>query len=129
MKYRKSIHLLIVAIAALVCVACEGSKTYRGNWKAMGVGGEKIEIKFEAKRLVITYSTGTKAYKYTQNAVSINNTEETFGIQLSNGQYFQIYFPNMKQANAGLIKDGNGKWTYTISRKAYTTYDDIIKRK
>jgi hypothetical protein len=111
-------------------IGCSGSKTYRGLWKATDKTGQKFEISFEAKSFTITDNDGkTVQFDYTQNSVAIENSVETYGIQLKDGRAYQIYFPNSNNENIGLIKDGNGSPLYTISRTGYLYYDDIYKLK
>lgn len=118
------------AFIVMVLTGCNGSKTYRGSWKAMDTNGQKFDILFDAKSFTIKDATGgTKQYDYTQNSISIENSVETYGIQLADGRSYQINFPNSSNESVGLIKDGNGMPVYTISRSEYLKYGDVYKLK
>lgn len=123
----KKFFTLIAFASLLFFSSCEGSDTYQGKWKAMDQNGAKSEITFSPKSFSIKDSTGkSKAYEYTQNSVSSKNSVETYGIHLSDGRGYQIYFP-LKDESIGMILDENGKQMYTISRKNYIAYEDIYK--
>ena len=124
------ILFFFASLIVIVLTGCSGSKTYRGAWKAMDADGQKFELFFDAKSFSIKDITGgTKQYDYTQNSISIENSVETYGIQLADGRSYQINFPNTGNETVGLIKDGNGMPVYTISRNGYLQYGDIFKLK
>jgi hypothetical protein len=109
-------------------IACSGSDTYRGKWKAMDKEGNKFEISFEPKSFTVTDSLGKEAkYDYTQNSVSIKNSAATYGIQLGDGRGYQIHFPNTAYEYQGSLRDENGVTLYTLNRNEYTPYEDIYK--
>ncbi len=121
---------LSAVLLLTLLIGCSGSKTYRGLWKATDKTGQKFEIFFQAKSFTITDNDGkTVQFDYNQNSIAIENSVETFGIQLKDGRGYQIYFPNSSNENIGLIKDENGNPIYTISRTDYLNYDDIYKLK
>ena len=121
---KQAIFLLSIAIA-LLC-GCSGSGTYRGVWKAVNSSGEKFQIVFEAKSVSIKDSTGnTNNYEYTQNSVSIKNSVETYGINLSDGRSYLINFPIADDESKGVIEDQNGNLLYLIGRKKYIKYEEI----
>ncbi|MBS1634471.1 MAG: hypothetical protein JST26_01025 [Bacteroidetes bacterium] len=129
-KNMKQISILLLALFTVFLISCAGSDTYRGAWKAMDADGAKYDLVFDAKSLIIKDSTGNSStIGYTQNSVHIENSVETYGIQLSDGRTYQINFPIAHDESLGLIKDGNGVPMYTISRKAYTTYDEAFRLK
>lgn len=122
--------MALLGILALLFVGCEGSKTYRGSWKATDASGAKFELLFDAENLTITDALGKKAtFSYTQNSVNIENSVETYGIKLDDGRGYLINFPNAKSENVGFIKDENGNPIYTISRTDFIKYDDVYKLK
>lgn len=124
----KKISVALLGILAVVLVACSGSDTYRGSWKATDVKGEKFELFFNAKDFTVRSSSGKKEkFEYSQNSVQIENSVSTYGIQLADGRNYQINFPKSDDESMGLIKDGNGTPLYVISRKGYLNYDDIFK--
>ncbi len=122
---RKALNFLL-ALVIVSLYSCSGSDTYRGVWKALNVRGEKLEINFEAKSLTIKDSTGQiKTYNYKQNSVSIKNSVETYGIQVSDGKSYQINFPIANDETMGVIKDAAGTPLYIIGRSRYVQYDEI----
>ncbi|MEP7236889.1 MAG: hypothetical protein ABI685_03450 [Ferruginibacter sp.] len=116
----------ILALVLISLYSCSGSDTYRGLWKAVDQRGDKFEITFEAKSLSIKDSAGQiKTYTYKQNSVSIQNSVETYGIQVSDGRSYQINFPIANDETKGVIKDGAGMLIYLIGRSGYVKYEDI----
>jgi hypothetical protein len=126
----KKFTVLLLGVLIVFLVGCSGSESYRGSWKAMDANGAKYEIFFDAKSFTVKDSTGkSEKYDYTQNSVKIENSLKTYGIKLGDGRGYQINFPNARNETLGLIKDENGNPIYTISRNAYTSYEDIYKLK
>jgi hypothetical protein len=126
---RKSTNILL-GIISILLYSCSGSDTYRGLWKATDAKGDKLEITFDAKSFSIKDSTGNASkFDYTQNAVSIENSVETYGITLSDGREYLINFPLADDESKGIIKDAEGNPVYTIGRGAYLKYEDIYKLK
>jgi hypothetical protein len=120
----------LLGIISILLYSCSGSETYRGLWKATDLKGEKLEITFDAKKFSIKDSTGkASSFEYTQNSVSIENSVETYGIQLSDGRGYFINFPFADDESKGIIKDAGGNPVYTIGRVAYLKYEDIYKLK
>ncbi|WP_163408029.1 hypothetical protein [Flavobacterium ajazii] len=112
-------------------LSCEGSDIYQGKWKALNLKGEKYQIIFSQKEIIIKNSLGKSVkHSYTQSGMghhgSSDKSIDTCKILLDNGQNYQIYFPKNDES-AGLIIDGNGSQVFSISRKDYLTYDDIYK--
>ncbi len=104
-----------------------GIHVWQGKWKAMNEEGERFEIEFKPKQFSITDSTGKAVlHDYVQNSVKSENSIETYGIRLSDGRGYQIYFPKNDES-VGLILDENGVQMFTISRKDYISYDAIYK--
>lgn len=126
----KKIITPIIAILSIALSGCSGSETYRGQWKAMDAAGEKSDITFSAKSFTVRYGKGKiDTFEYKQNAVSIENSVETYGIRLKDGRTYEINFPIADDESTGLIKDGSGNPLYTIGRKDYVKYEDIFKLK
>jgi hypothetical protein len=126
----KAIILSFIGIIGLILISCSGSNTYRGNWKAMTLNGEKVDIVFAEKKLTISDSLKESVtVDYTQNSVNIENSVKTYGIKLNDGRGYQINFPLANNENVGLIKDENGNVIYSISRIDYVKYEDIYKLK
>ena len=122
----KKIHILI-ALIFIIFISCDGSDSYQGKWKAMDSTGNKFEITFTTNDFIIKNSKGkAKQYSYTQNAIKYENGISSYGILLSDGRGYQIYFPK-KDESIGIINDENGKQMFTIARKDYITYEDIYK--
>jgi hypothetical protein len=116
----------LLALVLISLYSCSGSDTYRGLWKAIDSKGEKFEINFEAKNVTIKDSTGKiNTYKYKQNSVSIQNSVETYGIQVSDERSYQINFPIANDETRGVIKDAAGNLIYIIGRSGYLKYEDI----
>ncbi len=123
---KKSVFLSLVVLASIL-LACSGSDTYRGEWKATDTRGGKSKITFEAKSFVLTDSLGkNKKFNYTQNSIKTENGIETYGIVLEDGRKYEINFPVASDETIGIIKDGNGKLMYAIGRKNYVSYEDVF---
>ena len=117
-----------MSVAFLWMVACSGSDTYRGKWKAQTLTGEQMEIIFDAKKMTLVDSTKKKiTFDYRQYSINIRNAVETYGITLEDGRSYQINFPIASNEDIGLIVDGNGQLLYTIGRTDYINYEDIYK--
>lgn len=124
----KKASIALLGIVTVILIGCSGSDTYQGHWKATDAKGAKFDLFFTAKRFTIKDSLGKgQEFEYSQNSVSIENSIETYGIQLADGRKYQINFPNAKDEALGLIKDENGSPVYTISRKNYIHYEDVFK--
>ena len=122
---RKIINLLLGLVLISLC-SCSGSDTYRGLWKAINERGEKFDINFDAKSFTVKDSTGkVETYQYKQNSVSIKNSIETYGIQVSDGKSYQINFPIANDETKGAIQDATGRPIYIIGRGNYVKYEDV----
>lgn len=120
--------LSLLFLSALILCGCDGSKTYRGLWKAVDSEGKKFEIYFESESLAIKDSSGkSKHYNYTQISAAIDNGVVTYGIELNDSRVYLINFPNSKDKSVAIIKDENGNPIYTISRTGYLKNTDIYK--
>jgi hypothetical protein len=118
---------IILLLSVLFLISCEGSDSYQGKWKAVDPKGNKFDILFSPTIFFIKDIKGNvKKYKYTQNSIKSENSIETYGVLLEDGRGYQIHFP-MKDGSAGFILDENGVQMYTISRKAYMTYEELYK--
>lgn len=126
---RKIINLLLALVLISLC-SCSGSDTYRGLWKAINERGEKFDINFDAKSFTVKDSTGkVETYQYKQNSVSIKNSIETYGIQVSDGKSYQINFPIANDETKGAIQDATGRPIYIIGRGNYVKYEDVYGMK
>jgi len=113
-------------VGMFLLASCEGSDTYRGDWKATDMQGLQADIHFEAKSMTLTHADGKKTeYTYKQNQVKTENGLMTDGIQLGDGRSLQVYFPIKENNNRGLILDANNHVLYTISRDEYLFYNDL----
>ncbi|MBD3583928.1 hypothetical protein [Flavobacterium selenitireducens] len=120
--------ILLSALAFSTILACSGSETYRGAWKATDANGDKFDITFDAEHFVIRDQSGKKAnFEYSQNSVNISNSIETYGIQLGDGRAYKINFPVADDETIGVITDGNGQPLYTIDRDEYKRYEEIYR--
>lgn len=126
---RKIINLLLGLVLISLC-SCSGSDTYRGLWKAINERGEKFDINFDAKSFTVKDSSGkVETYQYKQNSVSIKNSIETYGIQVSDGKSYQINFPIANDETKGAIQDATGRPIYIIGRGNYIKYEDVYGMK
>lgn len=124
----RKLGIFLMSVAFLWMVACSGSDTYRGKWKAQTLTGEQMEIIFDAKKMTLVDSTKKKiTFDYRQYSINIRNAVETYGITLEDGRSYQINFPIASNEDIGLIVDGNGQLLYTIGRTDYINYEDIYK--
>ncbi len=118
--------ILPLIIGMFIFASCEGSDTYRGDWKATDMQGAHAEIHFEAKSMSVTHADGQKSeYTYKQNQVKNENGVMTYGIKLGDGRSLQLYFPITENKSRGLILDANSHVIYTISRDEYLFYNDL----
>lgn len=123
----KKRQLLLLFLFSIVLFSCEGSDAYQGKWKAINRDDERFEITFTAKEIITKDSKReTVKYEYTQHSIEYKNGVSTYGIQLSDGREYQLFFPK-KDKSVGMLLDKDGRIVYTLSRKAYVTYDDIYK--
>ncbi|MCY1540827.1 hypothetical protein D9M68_764890 [compost metagenome] len=123
----KNITLLLITACIFLLAGCSGSDVYRGAWKATDASGHRFELFFEEKDFTVKDSTGkVTSFSYTQNQVSIQNSVETYGIQLKDGRSYKINFPIKDNEKVGLILDQNGSPMYTISRTGYMKYEEIF---
>lgn len=124
----KKSTFFLTSLAFTLLIACSGSETYRGEWKATDAQGSKFDIDFGASNFSVTDDKGKKQkYGYNQKSINIADGVETYGITLDDDRFYQITFPNSKDETIGLIKDGNGVPLYTIGRKDYVSYNDLYK--
>lgn len=122
----KKVKYILVLLAVVFLAACSGSDTYRGDWKATNAEGEQYSLTFQAKSFTVTNVDGEVTnYNYTQNSVSIENSVETYGLNLEDGRKYQLNFPLANDESVGVLLDSNGKVLYAIGRNDYITYDDI----
>lgn len=118
----KTLSTLLLALLATVLCACEGSDTYRGSWNAIDPSGAKFKITFGAKNITIKDSTGkSENYTYKQNSVALKNKTKTYGIELSNGTQYTIYFEDLDTDSTGIIGNSNGQGVYMISKKTLSS--------
>ncbi len=121
----KKITLLFSALLLTLLTACSGSDTYRGKWKATDSDGNKFQIDFSEKSFVVDDGSQKKnKFDYTQNSVSMKNSTTTYGIELSDGRHYSIYFPTNDESQAFILDDAGAR-LYTISRKDYKTANEV----
>ena len=118
---------LVIVMLCLILISCQGSESYQGKWKALDTKGKKYEIVFSPTNVSIIDSLGKSTkYNYIQNSFKHENSVDTYGIKLSDGRGYEIYFPK-EDESVGLIRDENGVQMFTISRNNYLKYEDIYK--
>ncbi|HYG14726.1 MAG TPA: hypothetical protein VEC12_03165 [Bacteroidia bacterium] len=121
---------LLLAVLLVILASCSGSDTYQGKWKATDAAGNKFEIDFAPKSVTIKGSKGDSTlYEYTQNSINIENSVETYGINLDDGRTYSIHFPIADDESKGVIMGPSGNLIYTIDRKKFTMYEGIYKLK
>jgi hypothetical protein len=124
----KNVFKSILFCVVFLLASCSGSDVYQGNWKATDAEGRQFEIDFEPKKLSIKDANGkVKDFEYTQNSVKIENSVKTYGIHLSDGRVYNIFFPIANETSKGLILLENNEPLYTISRTSYIQYRDLYK--
>jgi hypothetical protein len=115
---------LLVFIVGLT--GCSGSDVYQGNWKATDSEGNRFEIDFMPKSFKVNDLKGKiVAYEYTQNSVKIENSVKTYGIKLSDGRMFKIFFPLADDTSKGVLMLSNDEPLYTLCRTEYIEYKDL----
>ncbi|MCX6209205.1 MAG: hypothetical protein NTZ59_06770 [Bacteroidetes bacterium] len=123
----KKLSTILLGFAMFFLASCSGSETYRGAWKAMDKEGEKFELVFKSKSFSVKDSLGVvKQLNYKQTRITIENGIKTYGITLKDGRSYEINFPKANDESIGLIKDENGTPIYTICRKEFTKFEDIL---
>lgn len=127
----KTCYLIPLFFSVLVLLgSCSGSDVYQGNWKATDADGEKYEINFEPQSFSIKDKTGkSDKFDYTQNSVKIENDVKTYGIQVSDGRTYCIFFPIANDTSKAVILLHNNQPLYTISRTSYIQYKELYKLK
>jgi hypothetical protein len=124
---KNSINAISVSLI-LFLASCSGSDVYQGNWKAKDAEGNKFEIVFEPKSFEIKDVNGkVLKYEYAQNSVKIENTVKTYGIHLSDGRIYNIFFPMANDTTKAIIRLPNDEIIYTMSRTSYIGYKDLYK--
>lgn len=130
----KKFKLALVIFSIILISSCEGSESYQGHWKALNLKGEKYEITFSPKEIILKDSFGKYIkHSYIQSESghygSSERSIDTYKILLDNGQNYQIHFPKNDES-IGLIfdvVDEKQSLMFTISRKKYLTHNDINK--
>jgi len=116
--------------ALLVLASCSGSDVYQGHWKATDPDGKKYEINFEPEIFSIKDQSGhVDKFEYTQNSIKIENSVKTYGIHISDGRAYTIFFPIANDTSKAVILFQNTQPLYTISRTSYIEYKDLYKLK
>ncbi|PBQ33054.1 hypothetical protein CNR22_15130 [Sphingobacteriaceae bacterium] len=124
----KKIISVLISLAAFFLIACSGSDTYLGKWKATNANGDKFDLEFSAKKFSVKDSSGQiKKYEYKQHSIHIDNSIKTYGIKLEDGRAYDIHFPKENDDNIALIRDEQGQPLYTLSRKDYIKYESVYK--
>lgn len=119
---------LMLIFILLILVACEGSSTYRGSWKATSIDSSKLIINFDAKKITLEDSNHkVTSFDYTQNSVSIENSISTYGIQVSDGRNYLIRFPISKNKKICFVMDENENLVYTLCKDSFMIYDAVYK--
>lgn len=121
----KKTKRVLIAAFLLLLIACSGSDTYRGLWKATNAEGKQLDILFDEKELRISQEEQTETYQYTQNSINISNGIKTYGIQLNDGRVFQIQFPIPDDDSKAAMLDANGSPVFIISRDEYLGYKEV----
>lgn len=124
----KNVFLGLTGFILLIFVACSGSETYRGDWKATDANGGRSTLHFDAKMISVTDSTGNvQTYEYSQNSVNIENSISTYGIQLSDGRIYKLTFPVPSKQTVALLKDESGQTIYALCRDEFIDYHGLYK--
>ena len=123
----KSSNFFLMIVFATLVMACGGSDTYRGSWKATDVDGKELDLVFREHTFVVKHENDSSVFEYSQHSILIENSIETYGIKLDDGRNYQIHFPIANDESKGFIRDGNENVIYTISRDGYLNYEDLYK--
>ena len=124
---RNSGYLIIIIFIGVLLTSCSGSETYRGEWKATDSNGTHLDITFQEKSFSVKNGTNSSSFGYTQNSVSVENSVETYGIEVDDGRSFQIQFPVANDKSKAIVLGLYDNVIYTISRGSYISHDDIYK--
>lgn len=112
----------------LILVACQGSSTYRGKWKATGPNESKYEIIFDATSLSIKDSTGKlDQYNYTQTGIEKVNSSSIYKISIKGGADYKLHFSDASNNQVGYMVDEQGRRLYTLSRNQYLKFDEVLE--
>ena len=124
----KKLNFLLLSLILIILISCSGSDTYRGKWKGMTLEGNKVEIIFKANKMILKdNSFKDVVHNYNQNSVNIENSIESYGIEIEDGRRYYIVFPIRNNEDIGLILDENKNLLYSISRKEYINSKEIFK--
>jgi hypothetical protein len=113
----------------IVLSACSGSDTYRGDWKAKDISGNKWDMHFDAKTFTLKNDQGLKEqYNYSQVSVKFENSIRSYGIKLKDGRAFRITFPIPGNTDKGIIHhETTSEAVYSIGRNEYVDFAELIK--
>jgi len=112
--------------ALILLSGCSGSDTYLGDWKGTDINGDKYTLSFQPNSFYIKRENGDSLnFEYTQNSVNIENSVRTYGINLSDGRVYKIFFPIANDVTKCLMTMEDGKPVYTLSRTSYLSQDEI----
>jgi len=122
-------NLAIIFLFALISLtSCSGSDAYLGEWKGTDTNGDKYTLLFKPKNFTINRANGDSLnFGYTQNSVEIKNSVRTYGIKLSDGRVYYMFFPIANDGTKCLMTIENGKPVYALSRTSYLSQDEIYK--
>jgi hypothetical protein len=121
----KTLQSLLVLALIIGLHSCSGSDTYRGKWNATDIDGNKSELIFSENTFLVYQDGDTTTFEYTQHSVNIENSVKKYGVQLSDGKKFSIFFPIGNNESKGSILDVNEEVVYIISRNDFLEYNDI----
>ena len=120
------IHQLFTCLFLCLLLACSGSDTYRGNWKAVSDDGNQFDMIFQEDQMIFKMSdTDSTVFNYSQMGISIRGGRSQDIIRLEGGTRYFIQFPVDDDESKGLILDSFGEKRYSINRTNHMPLDEI----
>jgi hypothetical protein len=127
----KKLHMGLVVVLALALLAsCKPSDKYVGNWFAVSMDGEKVEINFsKEKTMTITDEAGNEEnYELNQTAAGFQNSVGYYRVEIDNLSHYVIFENRKDESTAILAKQTNvasdfedfvGEIIYMMNRDSY----------
>jgi hypothetical protein len=121
---------LVVVLAIALLASCKPSDKYVGDWFAVSMDGEKVEINFsKEKTMTITDEAGNEEkYELNQTAAGFQNNVGYYHVEIDNLSHYVIFENRKDESTAILAKqtkvasdfeDFVGEIIYMMNRDSY----------
>ncbi|MCD6632208.1 glycosyltransferase [Lactococcus cremoris] len=129
-KYKKLLLMVFGLVLMLsLLTGCKGSKNIQGTWHVQNGDERNLTLKFTDKKVTIEGDE----YKYTQNAIGIENGIRYYGIE-ENGKNYSIIFPEKDKNIALMIEPEStdnyfrGTLIFAMNKKENPSYSEYAER-